>query len=128
VFYYSTRIFEKAGVEQPVYATIGAGVVNTAFTVVSVSAVTNAQVSKKGEILLTVRINKGVKRIKETVVTMVGGLVSTRAINRCNVQLFTLTVIHFLKSYGFQHKLKYTFSVQTHSSVPKRRNKSKHIL
>ncbi|GLD62981.1 solute carrier family 2, facilitated glucose transporter member 1-like protein, partial [Lates japonicus] len=35
VFYYSTRIFEKAGVEQPVYATIGAGVVNTAFTVVS---------------------------------------------------------------------------------------------
>ncbi|XP_034396792.1 solute carrier family 2, facilitated glucose transporter member 1-like [Cyclopterus lumpus] len=37
VFYYSTRIFEKAGVEQPVYATIGAGVVNTAFTVVSVS-------------------------------------------------------------------------------------------
>lgn len=39
VFYYSTRIFEKAGVEQPVYATIGAGVVNTAFTVVSVSTV-----------------------------------------------------------------------------------------
>lgn len=37
VFYYSTRIFEKAGVAQPVYATIGAGVVNTAFTVVSVS-------------------------------------------------------------------------------------------
>lgn len=39
IFYYSTRIFEKAGVEQPVYATIGAGVVNTAFTVVSVSSV-----------------------------------------------------------------------------------------
>lgn len=37
VFYYSTGIFEKAGVKQPVYATIGAGVVNTAFTVVSVS-------------------------------------------------------------------------------------------
>lgn len=37
VFYYSTRIFEKAGVSEPVYATIGAGVVNTAFTVVSVS-------------------------------------------------------------------------------------------
>ncbi|KAI2663828.1 Solute carrier family 2, facilitated glucose transporter member 1 [Labeo rohita] len=35
VFYYSTKIFEKAGVQQPVYATIGAGVVNTAFTVVS---------------------------------------------------------------------------------------------
>ncbi|KAG7494098.1 solute carrier family 2, facilitated glucose transporter member 1-like [Solea senegalensis] len=35
VFYYSTKIFETAGVEQPVYATIGAGVVNTAFTVVS---------------------------------------------------------------------------------------------
>ncbi|XP_067447353.1 solute carrier family 2, facilitated glucose transporter member 1-like [Thunnus thynnus] len=35
VFYYSTGIFERAGVPQPVYATIGAGVVNTAFTVVS---------------------------------------------------------------------------------------------
>ncbi|XP_029288653.1 LOW QUALITY PROTEIN: solute carrier family 2, facilitated glucose transporter member 1 [Cottoperca gobio] len=39
IFYYSTRIFEKAGVEQPVYATIGAGVVNTAFTVVSLFVV-----------------------------------------------------------------------------------------
>uniref|UniRef100_A0A8C0QQH2 Solute carrier family 2, facilitated glucose transporter member 1 n=1 Tax=Chelonoidis abingdonii TaxID=106734 RepID=A0A8C0QQH2_CHEAB len=29
VFYYSTSIFEKSGVEQPVYATIGSGVVNT---------------------------------------------------------------------------------------------------
>ncbi|XP_062283898.1 solute carrier family 2, facilitated glucose transporter member 1-like [Scomber scombrus] len=35
VFYYSTGIFARAGVSQPVYATIGAGVVNTAFTVVS---------------------------------------------------------------------------------------------
>ncbi|KAK6466545.1 solute carrier family 2 [Huso huso] len=35
IFYYSTSIFEKAGVESPVYATIGAGAVNTAFTVVS---------------------------------------------------------------------------------------------
>ncbi|XP_068561506.1 solute carrier family 2, facilitated glucose transporter member 1 [Cebidichthys violaceus] len=42
VFYYSTRIFEKAGVEQPVYATIGAGVVNTAFTVVSLFIVERA--------------------------------------------------------------------------------------
>lgn len=37
VFYYSTGIFERAGITQPVYATIGAGVVNTIFTVVSVS-------------------------------------------------------------------------------------------
>uniref|UniRef100_A0A8C2ESL2 Solute carrier family 2 member 1a n=1 Tax=Cyprinus carpio TaxID=7962 RepID=A0A8C2ESL2_CYPCA len=35
VFYFSTGIFEKAGVSEPVYATIGTGVVNTAFTVVS---------------------------------------------------------------------------------------------
>ncbi|KAE8279094.1 hypothetical protein D5F01_LYC22680 [Larimichthys crocea] len=34
-FYYSTSIFMKAGVQSPVYATIGAGVVNCAFTVVS---------------------------------------------------------------------------------------------
>lgn len=37
VFYYSTGIFESAGVKQPIYATIGAGIVNTVFTVVSVS-------------------------------------------------------------------------------------------
>lgn len=37
IFYYSTSIFMKAGVQSPVYATIGAGVVNCAFTVVSVS-------------------------------------------------------------------------------------------
>lgn len=37
VFYYSTGIFSAAGVTQPIYATIGAGVVNTVFTVVSVS-------------------------------------------------------------------------------------------
>ncbi|KAM6097306.1 solute carrier family 2, facilitated glucose transporter member 3 isoform 3-T3 [Chlamydotis macqueenii] len=35
VFYYSTGIFERAGITMPVYATIGAGVVNTVFTVVS---------------------------------------------------------------------------------------------
>ncbi|XP_036007392.1 solute carrier family 2, facilitated glucose transporter member 1 [Fundulus heteroclitus] len=42
VFYFSTRIFENAGVAQPIYATIGAGVVNTAFTVVSVFVVERA--------------------------------------------------------------------------------------
>ncbi|XP_013926856.1 PREDICTED: solute carrier family 2, facilitated glucose transporter member 1 [Thamnophis sirtalis] len=42
VFYYSTDIFERAGVQQPVYATIGAGVVNTAFTVVSLFVVERA--------------------------------------------------------------------------------------
>ncbi|XP_012691324.1 solute carrier family 2, facilitated glucose transporter member 1 [Clupea harengus] len=42
IFYYSTRIFKKAGVSQPVYATIGAGVVNTAFTVVSLFVVERA--------------------------------------------------------------------------------------
>uniref|UniRef100_A0A8C5CLH3 Solute carrier family 2, facilitated glucose transporter member 4 n=1 Tax=Gadus morhua TaxID=8049 RepID=A0A8C5CLH3_GADMO len=35
IFYYSTSIFMRAGVQSPVYATIGAGVVNCAFTVVS---------------------------------------------------------------------------------------------
>ncbi|KAM6976826.1 solute carrier family 2, facilitated glucose transporter member 1-like [Aplochiton taeniatus] len=42
VFYYSTKIFERAGVSQPVYATIGAGVVNVAFTVVSLFVVERA--------------------------------------------------------------------------------------
>uniref|UniRef100_A0A2I3H1G6 Solute carrier family 2, facilitated glucose transporter member 3 n=1 Tax=Nomascus leucogenys TaxID=61853 RepID=A0A2I3H1G6_NOMLE len=37
VFYYSTGIFKDAGVQEPIYATIGAGVVNTIFTVVSCS-------------------------------------------------------------------------------------------
>ncbi|MGH0115136.1 UNVERIFIED_CONTAM: hypothetical protein FKN15_070656 [Acipenser sinensis] len=42
VFYYSTNIFEAAGVKEPVYATIGAGVVNTVFTVVSLFLVERA--------------------------------------------------------------------------------------
>lgn len=37
IFYYSTAIFERAGVTQPVYATIGVGVINLVFTLVSVS-------------------------------------------------------------------------------------------
>ncbi|EHB18025.1 Solute carrier family 2, facilitated glucose transporter member 3 [Heterocephalus glaber] len=36
VFYYSTEIFKDAGVQEPIYATIGAGVVNTILTVFSV--------------------------------------------------------------------------------------------
>uniref|UniRef100_A0A8C6W0Q9 Solute carrier family 2, facilitated glucose transporter member 5 n=1 Tax=Nothobranchius furzeri TaxID=105023 RepID=A0A8C6W0Q9_NOTFU len=35
IFYYSTAIFAQAGVSQPVYATIGVGVINTVFTLVS---------------------------------------------------------------------------------------------
>ncbi|KAG5856308.1 solute carrier family 2, facilitated glucose transporter member 3 isoform X1 [Anguilla anguilla] len=42
VFYYSTGIFKTAGVTQPIYATIGAGVVNTVFTVVSLFLVERA--------------------------------------------------------------------------------------
>nr|XP_037844254.1 solute carrier family 2, facilitated glucose transporter member 3-like isoform X2 [Chlorocebus sabaeus]XP_037844255.1 solute carrier family 2, facilitated glucose transporter member 3-like isoform X2 [Chlorocebus sabaeus] len=42
VFYYSTGIFKDAGVEEPIYATIGAGVVNTVFTVVSLFLVETA--------------------------------------------------------------------------------------
>ncbi|XP_066568519.1 solute carrier family 2, facilitated glucose transporter member 3 isoform X2 [Amia ocellicauda] len=42
VFYYSTGIFQKAGVTQPIYATIGAGVINTVFTVVSLFLVERA--------------------------------------------------------------------------------------
>ncbi|KAL2083976.1 hypothetical protein ACEWY4_019494 [Coilia grayii] len=42
VFYYSTDIFSKAGVSEPIYATIGAGVVNTVFTVVSLFLVDRA--------------------------------------------------------------------------------------
>ncbi|XP_028326556.1 solute carrier family 2, facilitated glucose transporter member 1 [Gouania willdenowi] len=42
VFYYSTGIFETAGVTEPIYATIGAGIVNTVFTVVSLFLVERA--------------------------------------------------------------------------------------
>uniref|UniRef100_A0A671E494 Solute carrier family 2, facilitated glucose transporter member 3 n=1 Tax=Rhinolophus ferrumequinum TaxID=59479 RepID=A0A671E494_RHIFE len=42
VFYYSTGIFKDAGVKEPIYATIGAGVVNTIFTVVSLFLVEKA--------------------------------------------------------------------------------------
>lgn len=42
VFYYSTDIFKTAGVSQPIFATIGAGIVNTVFTVVSLFLVDRA--------------------------------------------------------------------------------------
>lgn len=42
VFYYSTGIFKDAGVKEPIYATIGTGVVNTIFTVVSLFLVERA--------------------------------------------------------------------------------------
>ncbi|GAA6223323.1 solute carrier family 2, facilitated glucose transporter member 2 isoform X1 [Lates japonicus] len=42
IFYYSTSIFSRAGVAQPVYATIGVGVINTVFTLVSVALVDKA--------------------------------------------------------------------------------------
>lgn len=42
VFYYSTGIFQTAGVKEPIYATIGAGIVNTIFTVVSLFLVEKA--------------------------------------------------------------------------------------
>uniref|UniRef100_A0A8C6TP06 Solute carrier family 2 member 2 n=1 Tax=Neogobius melanostomus TaxID=47308 RepID=A0A8C6TP06_9GOBI len=42
IFYYSTSIFSQAGVAQPVYATIGVGVINTVFTLVSVALVDRA--------------------------------------------------------------------------------------
>ncbi|XP_053481817.1 solute carrier family 2, facilitated glucose transporter member 1 [Ictalurus furcatus] len=42
VFYYSTEIFTKAGITEPTYATIGAGIVNTIFTVVSLFLVERA--------------------------------------------------------------------------------------
>ncbi|KAL7982983.1 hypothetical protein Chor_013589 [Crotalus horridus] len=42
VFYYSTDILTKAGLEQPIYATIGTGVVNTIFTIISVFLVERA--------------------------------------------------------------------------------------
>uniref|UniRef100_A0A8D3BXN2 Solute carrier family 2 member 2 n=1 Tax=Scophthalmus maximus TaxID=52904 RepID=A0A8D3BXN2_SCOMX len=42
IFYYSTAIFAQAGVSQPVYATIGVGVINTIFTMVSVALVDKA--------------------------------------------------------------------------------------
>ncbi|XP_030043094.1 solute carrier family 2, facilitated glucose transporter member 3 [Microcaecilia unicolor] len=42
VFYYSTSIFRDANVKEPIYATIGAGIVNVVFTVVSLFLVERA--------------------------------------------------------------------------------------
>ncbi|XP_056421145.1 solute carrier family 2, facilitated glucose transporter member 2 [Hyla sarda] len=42
IFYYSTSIFTKSGISQPVYATIGVGAVNTISTIVSVFVVEKA--------------------------------------------------------------------------------------
>ncbi|XP_028984849.1 solute carrier family 2, facilitated glucose transporter member 3 [Betta splendens] len=42
VIFYSTKIFETAKVSEPIYATIGTGVINTVFTVVSLFLVERA--------------------------------------------------------------------------------------
>lgn len=42
IFYYSTDIFQRARVAQPVYATIGVGVINMIFTLLSVALVDRA--------------------------------------------------------------------------------------
>ncbi|XP_051674742.1 solute carrier family 2, facilitated glucose transporter member 2 [Oryctolagus cuniculus] len=42
IFYYSTNIFQKAGIRKPVYATIGVGAINTVFTALSVFLVEKA--------------------------------------------------------------------------------------
>ncbi|XP_059121068.1 LOW QUALITY PROTEIN: solute carrier family 2, facilitated glucose transporter member 2 [Peromyscus eremicus] len=42
IFYYSTSIFQTAGVSQPVYATIGVGAINMIFTAISVLLVEKA--------------------------------------------------------------------------------------
>ncbi|KAK2496256.1 hypothetical protein MC885_003758, partial [Smutsia gigantea] len=42
IFYYSTSIFQTAGISQPVYATIGVGAINMVFTAVSVFLVEKA--------------------------------------------------------------------------------------
>ncbi|XP_012871618.1 PREDICTED: solute carrier family 2, facilitated glucose transporter member 2 isoform X1 [Dipodomys ordii] len=42
IFYYSTSIFQTAGISQPVYATIGVGAINMVFTAVSVLLVERA--------------------------------------------------------------------------------------
>ncbi|EDM01137.1 solute carrier family 2 (facilitated glucose transporter), member 2, isoform CRA_a [Rattus norvegicus] len=42
IFYYSTSIFQTAGISQPVYATIGVGAINMIFTAVSVLLVEKA--------------------------------------------------------------------------------------
>ncbi|XP_003925144.1 solute carrier family 2, facilitated glucose transporter member 2 isoform X1 [Saimiri boliviensis] len=42
IFYYSTSIFQTAGISKPVYATIGVGAVNLVFTAVSVFLVEKA--------------------------------------------------------------------------------------
>ncbi|XP_060098495.1 solute carrier family 2, facilitated glucose transporter member 2 isoform X2 [Heteronotia binoei] len=42
IFYYSTDIFTEAGIEEPVYATIGVGAINTLFTVVALFLVEKA--------------------------------------------------------------------------------------
>ncbi|XP_073929891.1 solute carrier family 2, facilitated glucose transporter member 2 isoform X2 [Castor canadensis] len=42
IFYYSTSIFQTAGISQPVYATIGVGAINLIFTAISVLLVEKA--------------------------------------------------------------------------------------
>lgn len=62
MFYYSTGIFKDAGVQEPIYATIGAGVVNTIFTIVSVSwDGRDWEERDKGGLWLVCKMNKDLK-------------------------------------------------------------------
>ncbi|XP_058151251.1 LOW QUALITY PROTEIN: solute carrier family 2, facilitated glucose transporter member 2-like [Dasypus novemcinctus] len=65
IFYYSTHVFEIAGISHPDYAMIGLGIVNVVFTVVSVFLV-----EKRGRIFL---LNIGHRWTFWCVILMLGG-------------------------------------------------------
>ena len=67
MFYYSTSIFLKANIQEPVYATIGVGVVNVAFVVISVSPTSETTLLHSTQIVNTHRSHKAdfcIKKMK----------------------------------------------------------------
>ncbi|MGH0126004.1 UNVERIFIED_CONTAM: hypothetical protein FKN15_015139 [Acipenser sinensis] len=88
IFYYSTAIFTTAGVGQPVYATIGVGVINTILTMVSIFYYSTAIFTTAGvgqPVYATIGVG-----VINTILTMVSVLIVDKA-GRRNLFLIGLT-------------------------------------
>ncbi|KAK1794681.1 hypothetical protein P4O66_001394 [Electrophorus voltai] len=97
VFYYSTEIFISAGVTQPVFATIGVGIVNTLCTVISLFLVERAgrrtlQMIGLGgmavcALIITVALKLVMDPCKQQTENPCGAAVVNEVLNNCNSTL-----------------------------------------
>ncbi|XP_053350520.1 solute carrier family 2, facilitated glucose transporter member 3-like [Clarias gariepinus] len=91
VFYYSTEIFKKAGITEAIYVTIGAGAVNTVFTVVSLFLVERAgrrtlqMIGLGGMAVCALFITIFLQQLVDPCVQQADNLSKVPVANNCNV-------------------------------------------